>query len=162
MTHCPTCISSMAVLHRKAGGVAGVPQVGVDHFAAGRRHHPPRLHQVGDTEAVKVMKMLPCRMYHHFWFTLTLWMVATKRRMAAARWKRMMKAKTINMAAPSVRSGQRDICCGKCLSLCRAFQLSVDVLLVCLCWLSHRLVVWGGSRSFTWKESAGSDIYVIL
>lgn len=33
---------------------------------------------------------------------LTLFMVATKRRMAAATWKRMMKAKTINMAASSL------------------------------------------------------------
>lgn len=36
-------------------------------------------------------------MYVHSWIILTLFMVATKRRMVAATWKRMMKAKIINM-----------------------------------------------------------------
>lgn len=40
-----------------------------------------------------------CQMYVISWFILTLCMVATKRRMAAATWKRMMKAKIINMVA---------------------------------------------------------------
>lgn len=35
----------------------------------------------------------------YFQCVLTLWMVATKSRMAAARWKRMMKAKMNNMTA---------------------------------------------------------------
>lgn len=44
------CFGSMAVLHRVAGGVTGVPQVSIDHIPSTRRHHPPSVVDGGDEE----------------------------------------------------------------------------------------------------------------
>lgn len=47
LTRMHTCTGSMAVLHRIACGVTGVPQVSEDGLLLAHAHHPPRLHHTG-------------------------------------------------------------------------------------------------------------------
>lgn len=42
-----TCTGSMAVLHRIACGVTGVPQVSEDRLPLRHSHHPPCLYHAG-------------------------------------------------------------------------------------------------------------------
>ena len=171
-TSCLTCFRSMAVLHRIAGGVTGVPQVAVDHITSGRCNHPPRLHQGGTQWWFKCscIAMLFCVLFCPSWPILTLWMVATKRRMAAARWKRMMKAKMINMAAllrdwlVDRRSGPLNCLAGcVCLSL-SLWRRALVGWRSCLCALllavTHRLVCRGQRwiRCFAKEDSVGNDM----
>lgn len=166
-TSCLTCFSSMAVLHWIAGGVTGVPQVAVDPLMSG--NHPPRLHQGGTQRWFKCscIAMLLCG---PSWPILTLWMVATKRRMAAARWKRMMKAKMINMAAllrdwlVDRRSGLLNCLAGRVRLSLSVWRRALIGWQSCFCALllavTHRLVCRGqrGIRCFTKEESVGSDM----
>lgn len=117
----------------------------------------------------KIMKMsfAAMQLCVHSWFILTLWMVATKHRMAAARWKRMMKAKMINMAALQT-----------CPLLLARWSGQLERLAGCFSWPSLSFGVWwprlmpvwvwrlcvyaglqvrGGPRSLTWKDSVGRD-----